>query len=173
MRVFIAVEPPADVRRNITALIAELKEVGAGVKWVAGDNLHLTLKFCGSVADDKVDRLAELTVKSVSGTGGFKAKFAATGTFPPGRSPRVVWVGVSEGSEQLAALAKKLGEAKFTPHVTIGRVKDQQGIEQLQYKLAGYKDPQFGEAEIDSVKIMKSTLTPTGPVYEMIKEVKL
>ena len=172
-RLFIAVELPDEVRKNIIELINELKSSGAAVKWVAEENLHITLKFLGWVEDRKIDGVIELTAKAVSGSGGFKASFEGLGTFPPGKSPRVVWVGVKEGDEELKKLAVSLGEKSFNSHVTIGRIKDKKGVDVLKEKMSGFKEVKFGEVRVGSVGIMKSTLTPKGPIYEKIKEVKL
>ncbi len=184
MRIFIAVELPDEVKKNIVELVSELKEVGSGVKWVEEKNLHITLKFLGWVEDRKVDHVVELATKAAGGTGSFKAKFEGTGTFPSGKNPRVVWVGMGEGGEKLKKLADSLEESlsnagyrseekEFSSHVTIGRVKEKKGVEKLKEKMADFKDPKFGEAIIDHIDIMKSTLTPKGPIYERIKEVKL
>lgn len=136
MRTFIAVELPAEVRKNITGLVNELKEVGSGVRWVEEKNLHITLKFLGWVEERKVDNLIELVTGAAAGTGRFKAKFEGLGTFPPGKDPRVIWVGTTEGGERLKELADSLEEnlsqagyrsegREFSSHVTIGRVKDE------------------------------------------------
>ncbi len=184
MRTFISVELPAEVKQNLVELIAELKQSDADVKWVKAENLHMTLKFLGWVDDKKLDELAELTAKAVKGLGSFKAKFEGLGTFPAGKSPRVVWVGTAEGGDRLCDLAQNLettlskagfrSEArKFQPHLTIGRVKEKKNIDQLVKRINSVKDAKFGEALIDKIFIMKSTLTCSGPVYEIFKEVKL
>jgi 2'-5' RNA ligase len=179
MRTFIAVELPDEVRKNIVELINELKTVEAAVKWVEENNLHITMKFLGEVDNKKLDDLIELTTKAVSGKGSFKAKFQEVGAFP-----RVVWVGTAEGGDKLCALAKELEnvlsgsgfrseEKEFRPHITIGRIKDKKGVDKLKEKMEGFKDAKFGEAWVDSISIMKSTLSPKGPIYEKIKGVKL
>ena len=184
MRVFIAVELPDKVKKNMVELVNELKEVGSGVKWVEEKNLHITLKFLGWVEDRKADDVIGLATKAAAGTGSFKAKFEGLGTFPPGKSPRVVWAGVGEGAEKIKKLADSLEETlsnaayrseerEFSSHVTIGRVKDKKGVDKLKEKMESFKDPKFGEAIVDHINIMKSTLTPKGPIYETVKEVKL
>jgi 2'-5' RNA ligase len=199
MRLFIAVELPEEVRRKIANLIKELKETGAGVKWVEADNLHITLKFLGWVEDQRLEDLESWVVKAVTKTGGFKAKFEGTGAFPPGKNPRVLWVGINEGGKELKKIADSLEgtlarggyrseEREFSAHLTLGRVKDKaprqdcdelsrvargEGVDKLIEKIEQHRDASFGEAWIDSIAIMKSTLTPKGPVYDKIKEVKL
>ncbi|MFH1684240.1 MAG: RNA 2',3'-cyclic phosphodiesterase [Candidatus Margulisiibacteriota bacterium] len=184
MRTFISVELPDLVKKNVVDLINELKDSGADVKWVKAENLHMTLKFLGWVEDRNLDKLIELATKAVAGSGSFKAKFEGIGTFPEGKSPRVVWVGTTEGGGKLCDVAKNLEETlskagfqsearEFKPHLTIGRVKNNKGVDKLKEKMAGIKRAEFGEALVDSIYIMKSTLTRKGPIYEKYKEVPL
>lgn len=191
MRTFIAVELPDEVRKNIVELINELKTTEAAVKWVEQQNLHITLKFLGWVEDRKVDEMIALTKSAVEKTGSFKVKVEGLGTFPSGKSPRVIWVGVSEGNDQLTNLANALEKAfskagyrseerEFNSHITIGRVKEKKGVDKLTNKINELKSSEgkvrgleFGEAIIDHINIMKSTLTPKGPIYEVVKEVRL
>ncbi len=181
MRTFISVELPAEVKAKLVELIAELKKSDASVKWVEADNLHLTLKFLGEVEDDQLDKLVGLTARAAGGQGGFKAKFEGLGTFPEGKSPRVVWVGTAEGGDRLCDLAQNLetalseagfkGEARdFKPHLTIGRIKHSG---QLVKRIEQLKEAKIGEMVIDRISIMKSALKRNGPVYEIFKEVKL
>jgi len=104
------------------------------------------------------------------------------GGFPNPRNPRVIWVG-AEGDflelyRQVEALMEGLGfpgEGRFQPHVTIGRVKFP-APEQKQ-KLPGlfekYRDFDAGEMTVDSIHLMKSTLSPKGPRYDVLKEIPL
>ena len=91
--------------------------------------------------------------------------------------------------ETLSNAGYRSEEREFNSHVTIGRVKERkaprqdfdelsrvargEGVDKLKEKIAGFKYPKFGEMWVDSINIMKSTLTPKGPIYEKMKEVKL
>lgn len=175
MRLFIAAELPGEVKRKIGELIVKLKGSGAAVKWVEEENLHLTLKFIGEVGEQQLAGLVDSVEKKIGGKGSFRIELAGTGTFPEGKNPRVVWVGVSSGGDKLENLARLLGEREFASHVTIGRIKDNKGVDKLGRELLSppLADSAFGAAEIKYISIMKSALTPQGPVYEKIKEVKL
>ncbi|MFC1510804.1 RNA 2',3'-cyclic phosphodiesterase [Candidatus Margulisiibacteriota bacterium] len=168
MRTFISVELPDEVKQKIAELIEELKKTGANVRWVKPENLHITLKFLGEVDDKKLDKLIAAATKAAAGTGSFKARFTGLGTFPAGKSPRVIWVGTAEGGDELCTLAKALEETgrEFRPHITIGRVRKLKGIEYVQ-------DKEFGAMVVDRISIMSSTLTPNGPVYKKLGEVQL
>lgn len=192
MRAFISVELPDAVKNNIGNLINELKKSNSEIKWVKAENLHITLQFLGRVKDHKIDDLIKLTTKAVTGIGSFKVGFEGLGTFPEGKNPKVIWVGVApkrgsgqaEGGDKLCALAKNLEETfyktgyigekrEFKSHITIGRIKDKRGADKLLERSTGFKGPKFGEAIIDHINIMNSTLTQSGPIYEKIKGVKI
>jgi 2'-5' RNA ligase len=184
MRIFISVELPDEVKKNIMELINELKMAEAGVRWVEAKNLHITMKFLGWVDDKKVNDVIDLAKKAAEGFGSFKAKFEGIGTFPPGKTPRVIWAGTREGGDNLTRIAAALEkhfsgagyrseEREFSPHITIGRVKENRGVDKLKEKMAGYDSSRFGEMTVDKIAVMKSALTPKGPVYEIIREVKI
>lgn len=190
MRTFISVELPGKVKGKIDEFIKELDDTEIKVKWVKKDNLHLTLRFLGWVEDKNLDKLIRSTEKAVSNSGSFKISLKGIGTFPEGKNPRVVWVGTEGGGGKLCDLADKLEtnlsradfrreEREFRGHLTIGRIKKAprqargKGVDKLLKKLEKFKDIKFGEATVDRIFIMKSTLTPKGPIYEPFKEVKL
>lgn len=172
MRLFAAVDLPAEVKKRIGGLIEQLKSTGVKVKWVEAQNIHLTLKFFGEVAEPQLAGLVESVEEKIGGKGSFGLKLEGMGAFPEGERPHVIWVGVGEGHEKLEKLAGLLGEEKFVSHATIGRIKERKGVD-LREKVRSFESSEFGETQVDKVLIMKSTLTPTGPVYEIIKEVKL
>ena len=177
-------ELPDEIKKNIVEMVNELKDDGAAVKWVEANNLHATLKFLGWVEERELENITGLAARAAAGTKSFKVKLEGMGTFPPGKSPRVIWVGITEGGDKLKALANSLEksfsqagyreeEREFTSHITVGRVKERKGVDKLKEKMESFKDAKLGEAWVDSISVMKSTLTPKGPVYEKIKEVKL
>jgi len=181
---FISVELPDDVKNKIDLLVTELEKSTAQVKWVAAKNLHITLKFLGWVEEKDLEKIIGLTRQSVADTGSFKAAFGGIGTFPEGKSPRVVWVGTEEGGDGLCGLANRLEknlsdagfrseEREFKPHLTIGRVKERKGVDDLKIRISKLGNSKFGEMTVDKIHIMKSTLTPKGPIYDIFKEVKL
>lgn len=182
MRTFIAVNLPDEIKKKVAEVTASLKKIDSGIKWVEPQNLHLTLKFLGWVEDKRLPEVVEITGKVSSPS--FKLKLAGMGSFPEGKSPRVLWVDIIEGAAELKALADHLEEdfsaagfraekREFSPHLTIGRIKDKRGIDQVieeMQKLAGVS---FGECVVSSLEIMKSTLSRKGPTYEVYKSTSL
>ncbi len=178
IRAFIAVGITPEIRKNIGD--AERDFDMKGVKLVDPPLIHVTLKFLGNIEEGQIGEiealLKKITVKP------FHAKFRSLGGFPNPRSPRVIWVG-AEGdfkalNEQVEALMEQAGfarEGRFQPHVTIGRVKFPDPVQKQ--KLPGlfekYGDFDAGEMDVDSILLMKSTLSPRGPKYDVLKEIPL
>jgi 2'-5' RNA ligase len=110
--------------------------------------------------------------------GRFECSVEGFGVFPSLDYISVVWVGVGDGSAELTALhealeaeATALGvdpeDHAFTPHVTLARMDDARGKELVQEAVRN-RDPDIGRFEVDAVRLVSSTLTSDGPVYETV-----
>jgi RNA 2',3'-cyclic 3'-phosphodiesterase len=129
MRIFIALDIPADIRARMLEYMERARRLAPEARWARVEGLHVTLKFIGEVNDAKVHEIktALTLVKAVP----FEVKFENVGFFSSPSSPRVFWIGV-EGAQALAQLAavidgatQKLGIAKedraYSPHLTLAR----------------------------------------------------
>jgi len=177
-RSFIAVEIPKDVRDGIGGLQANFKSAaGSSVRWVANDNLHLTLIFLGEIEETFLNKVKEQLTLAVKTIKSFEANLNGLGAFPSQRSPRIIWIGMDKGKDEvinLQAMAEKplvtIGykpeDRKFHPHLTIGRVK---GIVKEPAKIfeTNYTSRNF---PVKSIVLFKSTLRPEGPIYEKLQE---
>src|SRR5262245_32157842 len=135
LRTFIAVELEKGIRSRCVALQQSLGRSGGEVKWVEPDNIHVTLLFLGEVDEREVHELCRAVCETCSGFEPFALSVEGLGCFPNARRPRVVWVGVGAGAARLVALHDALEtpllelgcyrreERRYTPHVTLGRVK--------------------------------------------------
>ena len=184
MRTFIAVELPEEIKSKIGKTVTELKKLEAGVKWVEEKNVHLTLKFLGEVKDNDIERLKSLVKDVLADKKIFEMSLEGFGTFPGGKTPRVVWVGVEKGKEKLKKIADPLEKTlsksgfrkekrEFSSHITIGRVKEKRNIEELKKAIEEKKNAKFGKSLVGHITIMKSTLSRKGPTYEAVERVKL
>jgi len=184
MRTFIAVGISDEVREKIAQIQAELKKGEPDVKWVEPENLHITLKFLGEVSEDKLPGLIEKTRLAASGISPFRVHIIGLGSFPSLTSPRVVWVGVKTGKNELRNLSERvegnlsdLGFAKekreFSAHLTIGRVRSGRKKEKLVKKIEEFANYDVGEFSVDKVAIMESQLSSKGPAYKIVKELRL
>jgi 2'-5' RNA ligase len=184
IRTFIAVRLPEDIRRRVAEIGRKLKESGADVKWVPEENLHVTIKFIGPVEPVRLSALASAVEQAAKGTAPFTVSVGGAGAFPKILRPSVVWVGITSGAEELTALAGRVEsfaeeagfpreERKFSPHITVGRVKTPAGMQKLSASLEQFKFVEAGSFTIGTVSVMKSQLTPSGPVYSVMAEYEL
>jgi 2'-5' RNA ligase len=99
-RTFIAIELPAAVRRDIKQHIDQLRQAFPDVRasWSGEDNLHLTLKFLGDVSVSRIADLSEACAEATSNIAPFELVISGCGTFPPRGRPKVLWIGVSSGT---------------------------------------------------------------------------
>lgn len=187
MRAFIAIELPIEIKEALKKLQEELKKSGADVKWVAPENIHLTLKFLGEIDQKKSAEVIGIIREAAEDNGPFLIGFDSVGVFPKINFPRVIWVGIAQGDEETKKIAAELEEklaaigiAKekrpFSSHITIGRVrslKNKDGLITKLDNLAGYfKDTKY-QFKAAQITLFKSTLTPKGPLYEIQKQASL
>lgn len=179
MRTFIAIDLSPEIKNRLTAVVRHLKPVATGIKWVAPENYHLTLKFLGEVAEQKIEVIKAVLDEVVGKYQKFNLALRGTGSFPPGQSRmRVIWVGLAAGTE-LFSLQSELEEAlsqegfereerAFSPHLTIGRARETQKQDRLKAELERLGQQEFGTMEVKEVELFQSILRPEGPEYRVI-----
>ena len=135
-RVFCAVELPDDVRARLQEHIERLrKEVpDAAASWSRVENIHLTLKFFGNVALDRIPRISAAATRTTEQFSKFHISVGNTGVFPRPSRAQVLWIGVSDPTGQLSNLQKRFEEEcalegfekenrAYRPHLTIARLR--------------------------------------------------
>ena len=188
IRTFIAIELPPDIKAALNRLQTAL---GAGkdtsVKWVSPNSIHLTLKFLGNIDPEAIPQITSAMEKSVKNAKPFSLQLSAIGAFPNARSPRVVWVGLKGDTEVLSELQKHLERSldavgfppenkPFSPHLTLGRVRNQIRPNQrraLAELLSAAKLKATPIFQINSIDLMKSELTQKGAIYTKLAAVNL
>lgn len=179
LRAFIAVEIPLQIRQAVCNATSDLqKRIGALVRWVPMENMHLTLKFLGDVAPSNVDMLTEMLRAEADLFHCFEFQLNGLGSFPSLKRPRVIYIGIHAPvvmdtlHRGVESASRRLGyeseERGFSPHLTIGRVKQNvTGTEQqtIRRALEETKIDSLGTARVDSVHLYRSDLKPTGSVY--------
>lgn len=168
MRLFVAIPLPDDLRSRLAGLSAGLP----GARWVAPENLHLTLRFIGEVggheADDIDAALSGIRCQS------FALSLAGVGQFGDRRNLRSLWVGV-EANEVLSRLQAKIEQAlqragqppekrKFKPHVTLARFKSHPGA-RLESYLADHGLFRAAPFDVTSFTLYSSYLAQEGAIY--------
>ncbi len=185
IRAFIAVPASDEVRHLVKEVVGSLRWVGADVKWVRPENVHITVKFLGDISRVDADKLGPVLSEALRDTCGFDVTVGKAGTFPGGRkAPRVVWLGLGEGFEALKEVARKVEDAcaglgferearPFKAHLTIGRVRRGSGkLGELAEAVNGieFKPLKLGA---DRVNLTRSRLSPQGPTYTVLESIAL
>ena len=176
MRIFVAIEvSDKDVLNSIHKIQTELN---IKAKPVELHNMHFTVQFLGEVSEEMIGKISD-ALNSIEFSS-FSISFASIGVFPKPNSPRVIWIGTDDGINELEKLAEMIRskmshlgfspDKKFKPHVTIFRVKNK--IEDLSSKLEKFSSCSFGKQLVSEIKLKKSELTSTGPIYTDLLVVK-
>jgi 2'-5' RNA ligase len=184
VRLFIAINVDPSLRPPLTEIQARLKATAVPVSWVKPENLHFTLKFLGEVAEARLPAIREAFRRCLAGIGPFAVSLAGLGLFPPQGTPRVVWVGVEQGAEEMRALRSRIDDSllplgfppeprPFQAHLTIGRVKDVGRPDRLLENLRRTEVGQVGRMQVRRVDLMQSQLHPAGAIYTPVEAVPL
>jgi 2'-5' RNA ligase len=177
LRLFVALDFPDPVRRALDELMARLKPICRGARWVRTEAMHTTLKFIGETDAKKFDaiRVALAPVRSAEAV---EMHFRGVGFFPNERRPRVAWCGV-KATANLAVLAQDieralepLGYARetrpFVPHLTLARFSSPQGLEEVVRAAEELKSYEFGAAREVEFHLYESILKPSGAEYRRL-----
>jgi len=185
IRTFVAVEVSSSVLHRASELIDECVGMGIDAKWVAPDNMHLTLQFLGNIRENDTPMICRAIDRAVRDLAPFDVVCRGVGAFPSPERPRVIWIGMHEGREQLIelqAVAEKAlreigyrGEARrFEPHLTIGRVRaPSSGTKQLAQFVASHENSDASVFDVSEVLVFSSELQKTGPRHEVIGRAEL
>jgi RNA 2',3'-cyclic 3'-phosphodiesterase len=180
LRAFIAIELPQPLQSAIEKQTARLRQTigDESVRWVPTQNLHLTLKFLGNIAASHMDFLKQLLTQTADLHTPFDLQIGGIGSFPNSKMPRVLWAGIHAPAE-LASLQKhieagatRLGYERdarpFSPHLTLGRVRqgvDSANLQKVRSALESIQIGNIGSARMDAVHLYKSELHTAGSVY--------
>ncbi|WP_296888875.1 RNA 2',3'-cyclic phosphodiesterase [uncultured Methanobrevibacter sp.] len=182
IRAFLAIDLDDDLKPKINKIIREFKQIDANIKYVDLQNLHFTLKFFGDIDTEGIDVLAERIENVVKDFDSFNIKIKGCGAFPNKNRIKVIWVGLDEDQilkdlhDKLDNEFNSLGfdlDKKFSSHLTIGRMRSAKGKEKVKNTIESFDNVDIGSMEVTSIVLKKSTLTPSGPIYEDLIEFKL
>jgi 2'-5' RNA ligase len=180
LRTFLAIELDPAIRAQLVLLQQDLARVASDVKWVEEENLHVSLLFLGEVDERDLLAICRAAQTAVAESAAFAITVEGAGCFPNPRRPRTLWVGIGTGTEEVVAVHDalerpllKLGcyrreERRYTPHVTLGRVRSDRPPEALTAALQKHRAWSAGESRVHEVAIMSSQLTPKGPIYTVL-----
>jgi len=182
MRLFVALPVGGEVETELRRWLKQFQSRGWPVRWVRQEGLHLTLKFLGEVADDRLPAVEEAFVTACAGTPRLTLSTREFAAFPSTRRPRILWAGFDADpalellahriEQQFENLAFPVEGRPFRPHVTLGRVKEGAW-------LPGDVAAELEEARpaamflADRAALFESRLGPGGAQYREVRGVAL
>lgn len=182
IRSFIAVEiGDKKVMDNILSLQKTIIDTDADLKPVEAENIHITLRFLGEAPTSVVEKVYE-EMKKVEFKA-FEVELKGVGAFPSMSRINVVWIGIQKGIgelnnifSQLEPRLRKIGfhsdDRGLSPHITIVRVRSGRNKDKLARIISETQGKEFGIIRVESIKLKKSVLTPEGPIYSTLREVR-
>jgi 2'-5' RNA ligase len=180
LRAFLASELSPALQDSISTATANLRQAlrDGLIRWVPPHNVHLTLKFLGDVSPSSLDLIKQMLVAEASEFTAFDVTVEGLGCYPNVRRPRVLWVGLKAPAEltslqrAIEAAAARLGyeseERDFSPHLTIGRVRQNTSSDDLHKIRSALEECHvglLGSARVEAIHLFKSELRPEGSLY--------
>ena len=164
------------MKAKISGIQEKLKAAGADVSWTRPEGMHLTLKFFGEIEDKRIPKIEKALDAVVNGIPTFTLSVSGMGTFPDMRRPRVIWIGLKEDGGNLLRLQKGVEEdlkktgfpsedRRFTPHITLGRIRSNKNTDKLLRLIEEEKVEELGSFDVSEVHLIKSELKPAGAEY--------
>jgi 2'-5' RNA ligase len=184
IRSFIALDLPEDLKKGLQNLQDTVRKHTDCVRWVKPDNIHLTLKFLGAIDESQVEPIGRILENMTAGLTPFKLQVKGLGAFPNARNPKVIWVGMDNQQQRMVLFQQKLEETLaaigfapekrgYSPHLTLGRIKESRGKRDIEQLLEKYKSEDLGYFTADTIVFYRSDLNPSGPVYSSLKTIQL
>lgn len=195
-RLFVAVPLPNTVREQVSSIVDHLRATDLPARWTDPENAHLTLHFIGEAPPEMAELLRMTLNAPISGHEPFVLRTAEPGTFPSIRRPRVLWLGLWGPAHRLGSLYNDIGDflddfgfdiedGDFHPHITLGRLRDTEGMKVSTFpdavrdafemlrmeKLAGADAAE--DFLIEQVQLIRSHLEQDGPRYEVLATYQL
>jgi len=182
-RTFVAIDIPGNSKINECLNSMSSKLAGEKIRWMAGDNLHLTLKFLGDTEEKSIvdigTKLKELTQSLFT----FSMTISNVGIFRNLKDPRIIWLGIDPCTELIQLKAEienqmiQFGfpseERKFSPHLTVGRIKFIENKMALQQIIETFHEQVLHQFIVPEVIYYESILRKEGPEYIPIGKYKL
>jgi len=183
IRAFIAVDLDDPVIEKVCNVVAILKSRITEIRWLRKENLHLTLKFLGNIAESQVEPITAALRHPLGLFSPCTISAKGLGVFPDFRRPKILWVGLT--GDQLVQLAAEIESAlmpigftpenrAFTPHLTIGRWREgSRPVKNLRQEIDSLNDFEFGACAVRQIVLFQSVLKPEGASYSELRTIQL
>lgn len=178
IRLFVAIKinPSGELFEAISVLKEQLSK--EKINWVRPENLHLTLLFIGLVSEDEV-QFIKSALRKIVNKKTFSFKIEGVGSYGKIKNPKVIFAKIKAGDE-LQALSVSIRESlknyfqepekiKFSPHLTLGRIKSIKDINRFEALLFDFRNTYFQKADCSGYILYESILTPNGPIYKPLE----
>ena len=188
VRSFIAIELPTELKEGLAQLKAQLKQgKPSAVKWVDPAGIHLTLKFLDNIAVDRISAITRVLEETTRELSPFQLKVTGLGGFPNLKRVQVAWVGIGGEVDKLGQLQQRIESSlaplgfttesrRFTPHLTLARLRDRASADERQrfgQLIATTKFEAVYTIKVDTLNLMRSQLTKEGAIYSRLGSVGL
>lgn len=181
-RAFVALELPSTIRSELASIQKLLqRQFNCPAKWVACDNIHLTLSFLGEISPEALENAKQSVSEVATGQNALNLSFDKLEAFPNLMQPRIVWVGLNGELSGLMSLQARLEqllrrrglsleERRFSPHLTLARVRDEASYSDRQLLGQILSSTNIHQARFSarSISLIKSLLTPHGPSHSTL-----
>lgn len=183
IRAFIAIDLDDRVIEKVYNVIGILKSRITDIRWVKRENLHLTLKFLGNIAESQVEPIGAALRHPLGLFSPCAISAKGLGVFPDFRRPKILWVGLT--GNRLVQLAAEIESAlmplgftpenrAFTPHLTIGRWREgSRPAKNLRQEIDNLNDFEFGACTVRQIVLFQSVLKPEGASYSELRTIQL
>lgn len=185
MRTFIGIKLDANAIEQTEKYLKPFKKISTPIRWVALENVHITLKFIGEFPDKSFPKLEQTILEGVKklNPGPLDLTLAGCGKFGPRDSLNIFWIGISPNptlqalyktiDNSLAQLGIPKEDRPFKPHITVGRNKKEYNFKSLYSLIEEKRDSIICDMHVEHFQVFKSVLKPEGPVYTVLKEIPL
>ena len=183
IRAFIAVDLDDPVIEKVCNVVEILKSRITEIRWLRKENLHLTLKFLGNIAESQVEPITAALRHPLGLFSPCTISAKGLGVFPDFRRPKILWVGLT--GNQLVQLTAEIESAlmpigftpenrAFTPHLTIGRWREgSRPAKNLRQEIDSLNDFEFGACAVRQIVLFQSVLKPEGASYSELRTIQL
>ena len=180
-RVFIGIPISANIKPVLSVLKSKFTQYSENIKWIPAENIHLTLKFVGNILINYIPILIQSLKKDIIQSS-FKLVIESTGVFSSSHSPKVLWLGIKRGADELMSLHTQINKSlkviiendpkkTFTPHVTIGKILNNfVKIDVFPFLNTVYSPI---ELSVNSICLYENKLFPEGAKYRLLNEFPL